>query len=136
MTMIRRVSRLVCIAYCAALTVLLLVPNPMRLLGIRRLPSPPGGRGIHFVLLALMTLLVYAARWPVRRGVLLCVMLGYGIVTETLQWWFPPRTVELLDYMENLTGVLVGTAIWWAVEKQQAARKAWQEAAPVTPEPK
>lgn len=134
--MLRSVSRFFCLGYCVALTVLLLVPNPLRLFGIKRLPGPPGARGVHFVLLAVMTLFVFAARWPIRRKVILGVLIGYGILTETLQWFSPPRTVELLDYIENVSGVLVGAAIWWAFEKQQAARKAWQAAAPASPETK
>lgn len=135
-SMLRIVSRLFCVGYCTALTVLLLVPNPLRLLGLKRLPGPPDGRGIHFVLLAGLTLLVHAARWPIGRKTLLGLLIGYGILTETFQWWFPPRTVELLDYIENVTGVLVGAGIWWAFERQQATRKDWEAAVPASPETK
>lgn len=120
------ISRLLCAGYCVALTVLLVVPNPLRLLGIQRLPGPPGGRGVHFVLLSALTLLALASRWAIRRGTLLGLLIAYGILTETLQWFAPPRTVELLDYAENLAGVLTGAAIWWAFESRAAAAKVRQ----------
>ena len=128
------IARLIWGGYCVALTVLLLTPNPLRLLGIQRLPGPPGGCGIHFVLFTVMTFLAYASRWPIRGAVLAGVLIGYGILTETLQRFFPPRTVELLDYVENVVGVLVGAAIWWAFQRQQIARKAWQDRLEASPE--
>jgi hypothetical protein len=129
------VFRLLSVGYCGVLTVLLLVPNPAALLGLKRIPGPPDGRGIHLVLFTLMALFVSACRLPVRRASLMAVLIGYGILTETLQWFVPPRTVELLDYTENIIGVLLGVAIWTFMERHWLSKKVTKEALPAMPEP-
>ncbi len=106
---------LICAAYWVFLTVLLLVPDPAAVVGMKRVPVFPWGDiGIHFTAFTILTLLVHASRWPKRPGWIVVVLLAYGIATESLQYFVPPRAVELKDYTENIIGVLVGSGIVWA----------------------
>ncbi|MHC4402727.1 MAG: VanZ family protein [Planctomycetota bacterium] len=109
--------RTVCVAYLGVLTFLLLTPDPFALIGLRLPPGPSGGITIHFLSFAILSLLVCASRWPVRRGVLAGALLCYAILTETLQATIPNREVQLLDYLENLLGLVAGIGIWWAWNK-------------------
>ena len=109
--------RVVLAVYWLALTVLLLVPDPLKWLGIVRAPGPPGGRMQHFLLFGLLAVLVLASRLRLRRGVLLGLLVGYALVTESLQWFVPHRTVELLDFTENLLGLAAGWGLWWLISR-------------------
>ena len=51
-----RLVRLVFAVYCLFVSLLLLVPDPLTLLGIEGLSVPGGGRGVHFLLFALLAL--------------------------------------------------------------------------------
>lgn len=113
--MMRILRYLICAAYWVFLTVLLLVPDPAAVVGMKRVPVFPWGDiGIHFTAFTILTLLVHASRWPKRPGWIVVVLLAYGIATESLQYFVPPRAVELKDYTENIIGVLVGSGIVWA----------------------
>ena len=104
--------------YLLLLSFLLLAPEPLKLLGFS---SPPGGssvRMVHFCLFTVLGLLVWASRLPVRPGLLLGLLVAYALVTETLQWFVPTRSVELLDYLENLLGLAAGGAAWHALQKR------------------
>jgi VanZ family protein len=111
----RTIRLLICAGYWGLLTVLLLVPNPAAVVGLRKVPVFPWGDiGIHFTAFTILTLLVHGSRWP--RGIgwpFLAVLVAYGITTESLQWFVPSRAVELLDYTENILGVAAGTGIYW-----------------------
>lgn len=108
--------RVVCVAYWVLLSVLLLTPDPLGMLGIPRPPGPPGGRIFHFLLFTLLALAVHASRWRIRPRLLAGLLVGYALATETLQAFIPNRKVELLDLIENLLGVGMGTVIWWFVQ--------------------
>ncbi|MCY2988364.1 MAG: VanZ family protein [Planctomycetota bacterium] len=110
----RTVRLLFCVAYAVLLTMLLLVPQPAKLLGLRRIPMLPWGDiGIHFTAFTILTLLVHCLRWPTRvRWPIVAALLAYGLVIESLQVFVPSRSVELLDYLENMLGVAVGTGIY------------------------
>ncbi len=105
--------RLAATVYGILLTVLLLVPDPGALLGLEEPPGPPGGRGVHFVAFLVFGLLMLGARWPIRRETVLLTLIVYAVVVESLQGFVPDRTVELLDYAENLVGLALGTCIGW-----------------------
>ena len=111
-------ARLACLAYFSLLSVLLLVPDPLTLLGIPRLPTLPGDRTVHFLLFTLLALLVHASRWPLGWGLLAGLLVAHALVMETLQSLVPGRTVELLDFVENLVGLAAGTGIWWFLQKK------------------
>ena len=116
-----RFLRLACAAYWLMLTVLLLVPNPKALLGLRYTPGNLSQRGVHFLFFTVLVVLVMAGRPPLRRRTLVAVLVGYAVVTETLQSLVPLRTVELIDYLENLAGLAVGAGIWLIGRKSWAA---------------
>jgi len=112
--------RLACAIYWLLLTVLLLVPDPLELLGIHQPPGLPGGRGVHFILFTVLAFLVLVSRWPVRPRRIVGLLVAFAVVIEILQHFVPPRTVEVLDLTENLLGVLAGTATWRALQKRPA----------------
>jgi VanZ family protein len=113
-------------AYWLLLSVLLLAPDPAAILGYLHAPRVPTyGIGVHFTAFFTLSLLVCAARWPQRPGWLIVTLLvGYGLVIESLQALVPPRAVELLDYTENTLGVLAGAGIWWIVHRLIRGRPA------------
>jgi VanZ family protein len=116
--MVRRVLVLTCLAYWAFLTVLLLTPDPAAVVGLKQVPVFPWGDvGIHFSFFTILAILVHAIRWPKRPDWPILVLLVYGIATESLQAFVPPRTVELMDYVENIAGVAFGSAVVWALWK-------------------
>jgi VanZ family protein len=123
----RAIRLLICAGYWGLLTVLLLTPNPARTIGLPKATALPGiDIGIHFAAFTILALLVHVARWPKKTigwpG--LAVLLLYGIVTESLQWFVPSRTVEWLDYGENLLGVGVGTGLCWIAHRLLQVRLA------------
>jgi hypothetical protein len=123
---VRTIRLLIGAGYWGLLTVLLLVPNPAAVVGLRRIPVFPWGDiGIHFTAFTILTLLVHGFRWPKGIGwPIVAVLLAYGLTTESLQWFVPSRTVELLDYMENIFGVATGTGIYWCAHRLIQQRRA------------
>jgi VanZ family protein len=99
--------RLLFAAYGLALTFLLLVGNPTAWVPFRVTFPTPNHRGLHFLLFLILTLLACACRFRVEPWRLIAFLIAYALLTETLQWWVPPRAVELLDYLENIFGVIV-----------------------------
>jgi uncharacterized membrane protein YccC len=97
------------------LTFLLLHPNPLGFLGIKRLPGPSGGFGVHFVCFAGLGFLIAASRFPVRRAVGVTAMASYAVAAEAAQRFVPNRVVDPIDAAENLVGLVAGAAIWWIV---------------------
>ena len=115
--MVRIVTRFACYGYWLLLTVLLLVPNPAALLGIKAVPIFPWGKfGIHLGFFTVLGLLVNTTRWPKRPWWPLFVLLViYGVTTETLQLFVPHRTARVMDAIENILGIALGTGIYWIV---------------------
>jgi VanZ family protein len=118
--------------YFAYLTLLLLAPNPYRWVG-----SSPGrsyflsllypfAHGISFALLTVFARLAFRA----LRRVLICVILsGYAAVTEFLQMFFPPRTAELQDFLQDIAGIAVGIlSIWILTVGEKTPRNVPEEA--------
>ncbi len=120
----RRVAaaRWVCAAYASLLTLLLLAPDPLALLGIKRLPVDSQGIGVHFACFAVLGALIAASQLPWRPwlpgGMLAC----YALTVELLQHFMPPRTVEMKDLAENLLGAAVGTGFWILLCKRTPKR--------------
>lgn len=112
--------RTTCVLYWMLLSFLLLAPNPLAVLGIRRPPGPGGGRGAHFLLFTLLALLVLASRWPMGRRLLVggLVLVAFALGTELLQSLVPNRTVEVFDLAENLLGLAAGAGVWLMVRSR------------------
>lgn len=104
--------RLICLVYCALLTLLLLASDPVALLGLQRLPKVGNAIGIHFTAFAVLGILVAAGRIPLRRVLLAGLLFLYAVGVELLQLSVPTRTVEARDLVENLLGLLAGVAVW------------------------
>ncbi len=111
----RTIRLLVCLTYWTILTVLLLVPDPLGLLGARgtRLAAN-GGVLVHFCAFAILAVLACSARWPERiAGWPLALLAVYAFGAEALQALVPARTVQLQDFVENFLGIAVGIAVVW-----------------------
>lgn len=105
-------TRATCLLYLISLTILLLVPNPLAwLLGVvpdARVPN----RGVHFSAFFLLAILSVLSRLPWRASVLAAVLVVYAIVIESLQGLVESRSVEIIDYGENLLGLAIGGVVW------------------------
>ena len=103
------------IAYWLFLTVLLLVPDPAALVGMSKVPIFPWGKfGIHLGFFTVLGFLANATRWPKRAcWPLIIFLVVYGITTESLQLFVPHRTARVMDAIENILGIAVGSAIYW-----------------------
>jgi VanZ family protein len=110
------ITRLICAVYWLSLTTLLLVPD-LKLLFGGRIPQVGTSVGVHFAAFALLAFFTLASRLPLRHVLLGVLLIGYAAATELLQKLFPPRTTELKDFVENLLGLAVGTAIWWGANR-------------------
>ncbi len=106
--------RITLIVYWLFLTTLLLVPNPAALFG--RLPGPmTPSVGVHLTFFALLGLLCGLSRIRASFWSLILTLAVYAVAIESLQTLFPPRTVELRDYAENLVGIGLGMALAAAI---------------------
>jgi len=104
--------RLATACYLTALTVLLLARDPVAwLFGIVPDFSPPS-RGVHFTTFFVLAVLFAASRLPWKAWRIGVALVLYALTTETLQGLIESRTVELVDYCENLAGLAVGGAVW------------------------
>jgi hypothetical protein len=106
---------LTCVCYWVLLTVLLLVPNPAGLVGLAAVPIFPWGKfGIHLIAFTGLGVLANAIRWPKRPfRLLIAFLVVYGVTTESLQLFVPHRTVRVMDGIENILGISIGTGIYW-----------------------
>ena len=109
-----RIIVILCIAYWICLTVLLLVPHPDELVGFSAPHLPWGKFGIHTGFFTVLGVLANFSRWPKRPSWRLIVFMAiYGITTEFLQRFVPPRTSQVIDGVENLLGIALGSGIYW-----------------------
>ena len=106
------VLRIAFVAYWSFVTFLLLTPHPLEILGLHEYAEAlAGGYGRHFLLFAGLGLLASLGRWRISTTTLACLLGAYGVATEVLQAFIPPRTPELADAVEDLLGVAAGLAI-------------------------
>ena len=116
--------RLICAAYVSMLTALLLLPDPRTfvswLLRFDVFSAGPAAAGTHFVFFAILAALVLLSRLPWNPAAIAGLLIAYAIGLELLQSYFPPRTVELRDFVENLLGLAAGTAVWRLMRKPPA----------------
>jgi len=108
--------RLIFFLYLVFLTVLLLVADPMRLLGMR-------GNAIGFVQSMVpvahlvsfwgLTMLALIVRWPIPRWSIVLFLVLYAGITEVLQSCLPPRQSEWSDWFQDIGGIALGIAVCW-----------------------
>jgi len=111
------VVRLFCVGYGVLLTILLLVPDPWALLGMKRYAGSAPTLGVHGSLFCGLAVLVLASRWPLSSRCTLVILGGYAVLVEALQSLVPERSVEPRDFLENFLGLLVGTGVYWGVRR-------------------
>jgi glycopeptide antibiotics resistance protein len=106
---------LACVGYWVLLTAMLLVSNPAGVVGLHAVPIFPWGKfGVHLIAFAILGFLTSATRWPKRPCWSTIVFLVvYGITTETLQLLVPHRTARVMDGIENILGIVVGSVLYW-----------------------
>jgi VanZ family protein len=112
------VIRLVFFGYLVSLTVLLLVKDPLRLMGMR-------GEGAafldafmpfaHLLSFFLLTALALIIRWPIPRWIMAILLAMYGGLTEIAQSFLPPRTAEWRDWLQDLAGIAIGAVVCWGL---------------------
>ena len=110
--------RLVCLSYLILLTVVLLVADPLRLVGVRG--DLPGFMRtlmpvVHLLGFFGLTVLSLAARWPVPRWAVAVLLVVYAGMTEVVQSLLPPRRAEWGDWLQDLAGIAVGVALCWII---------------------
>jgi hypothetical protein len=115
----RIVRSYVCAIYLSLLTTLLLSPNPAAVLGLKCIPSIPGGdTTMHLGSFMVLTILVHSMRWPKPlHSSFVAILLLYAGATESLQALVPPRTVDLRDFIANVFGVAAGSLIYWSLQR-------------------
>lgn len=116
----RIVFLLVCLWYWVLLTVLLLAPNPAGVVGLQSVPILPWGKfGIHLTAFTILSALVHATRWPKRLWwPLILLLVVYGVTTESMQLLVPTRSARVIDGIENILGIAIGTGIYWLLRRR------------------
>jgi len=121
--------RAITIAYLIFVTLLLLSPDPARLIHYRSVwlfltwLSPWS----HLLAFYSLTLLALTPRWPAPRWVVVLMLALYGGATELGQKLFPPRTPEWKDWMQDLGGVALGAVSCWLLHLLgEAAANLWR----------
>ncbi len=66
----------------------------------------------HFISFGLLTLIVLSTPWKISCGWLLVILAGYSAATELVQGLIPGRSMELVDLLQDLTGILAGGALF------------------------
>jgi VanZ family protein len=126
--------RLLFVGYFVYLTLLLLTPDPFRLVG-----SSP--RFIHFldklyplahcISFSVLTVLALLACRPLSRRTVCLSLAGYAMATEMLQMLTPPRTAEWGDWFQDIAGIFLGLGVVWLLAiVWKATRKNKEEACP------
>jgi VanZ family protein len=86
--------------------------------------APPGvDKLIHVVL---FLVLAVSGRWAgIRPGALGALLVGYGAVSEVVQWLAPlERSGSVADWLADVVGVALGLLAWAAGARAAAAGRA------------
>jgi len=118
--------RIAAVAYWFALSVVLLVPDPGRLLGWEPHLVARADTTVHFTAFALLGFSIFLAGLPVRLWIIIPLMLAYAVGIEMLQHFFPPRTVDMRDLAANLLGLAAGAIVYVAVRAMIRGFRRWR----------
>lgn len=108
--------RFVLVIYTALLTALLFAAgNPLTMIG-----APPGWMNVyrtfesmaHFLFFTPLAMLALSARLPIHGSTLAVILVTYAFGTELAQELIPKRSTETVDFVQDLAGIMVGTALW------------------------
>ncbi len=109
--------RVLCLAYLAVFSWLLLTEDPARILPWKSSLKTVGGTAAplaHLMGFTVLTFLAFASRWPIRRAMVVLALFGCASGTELLQRLVPRRTPEFGDFALNVVGITLGVGIWLA----------------------
>ncbi|MBN1394471.1 MAG: VanZ family protein [Pirellulales bacterium] len=115
------VIRAISIVYLIFLTLLLLSAEPQQLLRVDWRPLrwlDPWAHLLSFLMLAALALSV---RWPVPRWGVVLTLVFYAGTTEIAQGFVRGRAREWTDWLMDLAGLAVGTAVCWSAALLTAA---------------
>lgn len=115
----RTIVRGVCLGYWALLSLALLHPDPWSLFGGHRIHVETPDQGVHLAFFVGLALLFQAGRFGLSRAASTALLVGYAVTIESLQYFTPPRSVEVRDYAENLLGLACGALIGAGVVRLQ-----------------
>jgi VanZ family protein len=122
--------RLGFLAYFVYLTLLLLTPDPFRLVF--------GGTKVnhllvqmysiaHFICFTILTVFALLACRPWSVWITASLLVAYASGTELLQKLIPPRTAEWQDWFQDLGGIVFGIGIIWVLATVWNAWRGSQE---------
>jgi hypothetical protein len=133
-----RLARLSFGGYLVYLTLLLLTPDPFRL--VTSMPGAvyvlhllyPLAHGISFAILTALALLAFRS---LPQPALCIGLSSYASLTELLQMCIPPRTAEWQDWFQDIAGIaIVILAGWLAAALCRALRSVSEDGSPeITP---
>ena len=91
-------------------TALLLLPKPWILFWNHNFPEEYGfGLGVeHLYMFGSLGFFVELSRRKWHPFTWLHILIGYGLVTEILQHFIPPRTCDIADFSQDCAGAYLG----------------------------
>jgi VanZ family protein len=108
--------RIAFLAYFVYLSILLISQDPARWIGTSgnipeflRMLMPIA----HSISFAVLSFLTFSACLPIPKWGILFSLAIYGGVTELIQSAIPHRSLELMDWIQDLCGILLGFALFW-----------------------
>lgn len=88
----------------------------------------------HLLSFTLLTLLALATCRRITRYSLVALLAVYGVATELVQSQIPERSMQLVDLIQDLAGILIGIALYWTWSRCREAKRpslpadeAWQQ---------
>lgn len=127
-----RIAAVAFLLFAAVWTLLLLIPEPTKLLGLdnalphaQPISGVPLDKVVHFT--GYLILYVLAAAWRCGRnldgprGVIAAACIAHGALTEIIQTWVPSREGDVADWLADSLGVATGFAIEYAARRITAA---------------
>jgi VanZ family protein len=118
--------RKVLAAYWLLLTFLLLARHPLGWFSENRTAESLYGRFepvAHLVSFTLLTLLALSTRWRITRYTLVALLAVYGVATELVQSQIPGRSMQLVDLVQDLAGIVLGIAVYWTWQRCRMSRQ-------------
>ncbi len=112
------ILRLATAALWLLCTGLLLLPKPWILFWHHNIPEEYGfGQGIeHLYMFGTLGCFVELSRRKWHPFTWLSILVAYGLATEILQHFIPPRTCDIADFSQDCAGASLGIALGLALK--------------------